>query len=177
MSDSEKAKSTILPLFKDFWNSFEARNYDKAIEHYHPDGVHVEVGKKGVYGKNEAKNTVQPILDEIWQEYDQGNYEKLMEHYHPDAVLIEVGKKGTYGKDDIIKAKKEFSQRIGKAHKSDMKVSNEKFQMTDDYIMYCGESELKTEKKGLIKGKFHQIWRKTNGTWLLLREAWESDDV
>ncbi|CAJ0604502.1 unnamed protein product [Cylicocyclus nassatus] len=126
---------------------------------------------------DKAKSIIHPILDQMWKDCDEGNHDKIKEYYHPDAFLIEVGKKGFYGRDAIKEEKLRFCEKIGKADKHNMKLSNEHYQMSDDYIFYCGESELKTEKAGTIKGKFHQIWRKTNGKWVLLREAWETNDI
>ncbi|VDM78002.1 unnamed protein product [Strongylus vulgaris] len=112
----------------------------------------------------EAKIILQPIFDQYWKDFDEGHFDKLLEHYHPDAVLIEVGKKGTYGKEATNNCVLLVLQ-----------LSNEHYQMSEDFIMYCADYEINTERAGKLQGKFSQIWRKTNDKYLLLREAYLED--
>ncbi|CAJ0604504.1 unnamed protein product [Cylicocyclus nassatus] len=55
MSCCEKAKAALRPVMEELWKCFEERNYDKAIELYHPHAVLVERGKRGFYGKDDIK--------------------------------------------------------------------------------------------------------------------------
>ncbi|VDM73583.1 unnamed protein product [Strongylus vulgaris] len=93
----------------------------------------------------------------------------VIEYYHPDAVLVEAGKKGTYGREAI---KKELIEFVNLSGDSTFEASEERYQMCDGYIIYSGLYENKTEKLGVVKGKFTQIWRKVDDKYLLLLDEW-----
>ncbi|CAJ0604489.1 unnamed protein product [Cylicocyclus nassatus] len=124
----------------------------------------------------DAESIVKPFLEQHRKDYNEGNFDKLAEYYHPDAILVVAGKKGTYGRDAIKQEKMEYSERTGKASHGSLKLSNENYQMTDDFIFYCGDSEYQTEKAGKLKAKFSKIFKKTNGKYLLLREQWNLEE-
>ncbi|VDM75036.1 unnamed protein product [Strongylus vulgaris] len=42
--------------------------------------------------------------------------------------------------------------------------------MSDDYIILSGHYETKMEKGDVVKGDFNQIWKKTNGKYLILHD-------
>ncbi|KHJ94640.1 hypothetical protein OESDEN_05424 [Oesophagostomum dentatum] len=94
---------------------------------------------------------------------------QVLDFFHPDAVVIQTGKKGAYGKDAIKQSLTEFVEHSGK---TSMKATSEHYQMTTDYIIFSGTHETTTEKAGVIKGKFNQIWIKVNGKYLLLRDEY-----
>ncbi|KHJ94644.1 hypothetical protein OESDEN_05428 [Oesophagostomum dentatum] len=96
-------------------------------------------------------------------------WKKVIEYYHPDAVLIETGKKGIYGKEAIKIAILEFSGLMGKTQ---MKVTEEHYQKSPDFTIINGSYETTTEKAGVVKGTFLQIWRKTGDKYLLLRDEY-----
>ncbi|VDM68409.1 unnamed protein product, partial [Strongylus vulgaris] len=101
--------------------------------------------------------------------YSRMHLKRAIEFYHPDAVLIETGKKGTYGKEAIKKEFLDFDNQVGK---SITKVVDEHYQMTEDYIFFWGHHETKTEKGGVLKAEFHQIWKKCDGKYLILRDEY-----
>ncbi|CAJ0604488.1 unnamed protein product [Cylicocyclus nassatus] len=116
-----------------------------------------------------AQSILQPIFDQYWKDFGEARIDKAIEFYHPDAVLIETGKSGIYGKDEIKQEKIRYNERTGNAP---MKCFNEKYQMTDDYIIYNADSEINSDRSGKLKGSFCQIWKKTNGKYLILREEY-----
>ncbi|EYC32762.1 hypothetical protein Y032_0002g1087 [Ancylostoma ceylanicum] len=61
----------------------------------------------------------------------------------------------------------EFDKLMGK---STTKVSNERYQMAGDYIILSADYGTTTEKMGTIKGKFTQVWRKTNNKYMILHD-------
>ncbi|CAJ0604490.1 unnamed protein product [Cylicocyclus nassatus] len=122
-------------------------------------------------GSEKAQSTLQPIFDQYWKHFGDSQIDKALEFYHPDAVLIETGKSGLYGKDAIKREKLNFSQQTGNAP---MKCLNEKYQMTDDYIIYNADYEINSEKSGKMRGRFCQIWKKLNNKYLILREEYSA---
>ncbi|VDM78003.1 unnamed protein product, partial [Strongylus vulgaris] len=58
--------------------------------------------------------------------------------------------------------------------KYDLQVSNEEYHMTPDYIVYNADYEIDSSKAGTMKGRFCQIWRKSNDNYLILREEYSA---
>ncbi|CAJ0604330.1 unnamed protein product [Cylicocyclus nassatus] len=112
----------------------------------------------------EAKNILTPILSELKKQRDAHNFEKVSEFYDQNAVHVHAGE-AVYGKDAINEHSKKFLEKSGKLT---TKLSNEKFDMAGDFIILTSDYETQTEKIGVLKGKFTQIWRKNNDTYLLL---------
>ncbi|VDM78047.1 unnamed protein product [Strongylus vulgaris] len=119
------------------------------------------------YSVAEAKSILDPLFQQYWKDFCDARIDKTLEFYHPDAVLVEAGKSGIYGKDAIKQEKIRYNEHTGKAP---MKVSNEKYQMTPDYIIYNADYEIPSGRSGTMTGKFSQIWKKTNDKYLILRE-------
>ncbi|EPB66731.1 hypothetical protein ANCCEY_14179 [Ancylostoma ceylanicum] len=115
----------------------------------------------------EAKSILKPIFDQYSKELEEQQFEKVGPYYEPDAVLVHIGKKGTYGREAIMKEFVEFDKLMGK---STTKVSNERYQMAGDYIILSADYETTTEKMGTVKGKFTQVWRKTNNKYMILHD-------
>ncbi|VDM76777.1 unnamed protein product [Strongylus vulgaris] len=59
--------------------------------------------------------------------------------------------------------------------KSIMKVIDEHYQMTEDYIFLCGRHETETMLGGPRKGEFHLIWKKFDDKYLILQDEYFSD--
>ncbi|VDK60555.1 unnamed protein product [Cylicostephanus goldi] len=89
----------------------------------------------------EAKTILTPILAELRKQREARNYEKVSEFYDLNAVHVHAGKEA---------------------------LSNEKFDMAGDFIIFTADYETETEKIGVLKGKFTQIWRKANDSYLIL---------
>ncbi|KHJ93147.1 hypothetical protein OESDEN_06949 [Oesophagostomum dentatum] len=56
------------------------------------------------------------------------------------------------------------------AGKVDTKILGDSYMMTGDFIIMISDYEWQTEKAGLLKGHFTQIWRKANDRYLILYE-------
>ncbi|ETN82486.1 hypothetical protein NECAME_07931 [Necator americanus] len=115
----------------------------------------------------EAKSILKPIFDRFTKAFDEEDFEQVTSYYAPNAVLVQIGKKGVYGREAIKEATVEYSKRMGRTK---TKISGECYQMTGDYIIITANYEATTEKMGVVKGKFTQIWRKSNNTYLILHD-------
>ncbi|KIH60755.1 hypothetical protein ANCDUO_08982 [Ancylostoma duodenale] len=69
--------------------------------------------------------------------------------------------------------KQEFLEYDKMVGKTTIKGIEATYQMTGDYIIVTGVYETTSEKKGTIKGKYTQIWRKSKDTYLILHEEYE----
>ncbi|CAJ0604491.1 unnamed protein product [Cylicocyclus nassatus] len=119
-----------------------------------------------------AQSILRPIFDQYWKDFSKANIDKVIAYYHPDALVVEAGKGGVFGKEAIKQEKTDFNENTGKAP---MKVTNENYQMTPDYIIYDAEYEIRSSKSGLQKGRFSQIWKKNKDDYLILREEYSAD--
>ncbi|RCN47571.1 hypothetical protein ANCCAN_06342 [Ancylostoma caninum] len=115
----------------------------------------------------EAKSILKPIFDQYSKDIEGQHFEKVGPYYEPDAVLVQIGKKGTYGREAIVNEFMEFDKLMGK---STTKVYNEHYQMVGDYIILSADYETASQKTGTIKGKFTQVWRKTNNKYMILHD-------
>ncbi|KAK6750931.1 hypothetical protein RB195_002723 [Necator americanus] len=120
----------------------------------------------------EAQAILKPLLDEYMKNLDEVHLEKVAEHYDPDATLVQVGKKAHYGREAIRNEFAEFDKKMGK---STNKFTNEHFQMVGNYIIYNADYEIHTEKMGVIKGKFSQVWRKSNDKYMIWHDEFTMD--
>ncbi|VDO15195.1 unnamed protein product [Haemonchus placei] len=57
--------------------------------------------------------------------------------------------------------------------KATTKLTDEVYQMTSDYIIVSANYETTTEKIGIIKGKFSQIWKKTGNSYSIYHDEFE----
>ncbi|XGW26370.1 hypothetical protein V3C99_007187 [Haemonchus contortus] len=119
---------------------------------------------------SEAKETLKPILDTYIEALDEGQVDKAVAFYLPEAVLIHRGKGCTYGREAIKQELQKFDGEVGK---TTMKMTNEKYQNTTDYIILEADYELTTEKKGTIKGTFTQIWKKTSSGYMIWHDEFD----
>ncbi|VDL75669.1 unnamed protein product [Nippostrongylus brasiliensis] len=91
-------------------------------------------------------------------------------YYHPDAVLVHKGKECKYGRPAIQQLLEEFDKMVGE---STTKLSGDTYQMSTDYIIITSNYETTSEKSGVIKGKFLQIWKKENNTYLIYHDEFD----
>ncbi|KHJ83623.1 hypothetical protein OESDEN_16676, partial [Oesophagostomum dentatum] len=117
----------------------------------------------------EAKKIIHPLCEDYAKHRDGHDFEKAIAHLDPNAVIVHIGKKATYGKDVLKKELEEYAAKMGKVT---TKVTNDHYQMSEDFIICKGDYEMTTEKAGTHKGKFTQIWRKHGDTYLLLLEEY-----
>ncbi|RCN47568.1 hypothetical protein ANCCAN_06339 [Ancylostoma caninum] len=115
----------------------------------------------------DAKSILKPILDEYNKALDDGDCEKAAGFYHPDSVLITSGAKCVYGRDEIKKKLLEYDEITGK---TTTELSEEDYRMTGDYIIFSADFETTTEKIGVIRGAFTQIWKKTGDTYFIIHD-------
>ncbi|VDK52890.1 unnamed protein product [Cylicostephanus goldi] len=96
-------------------------------------------------------------------------------HFDPDAVFIEKGKKVIYGREDLKKEHESFKEKIGRGT---AKISDDRYLMAGDYIIVNANYEITPEKEGpVVKGKFTQIWRKTDDKYLVLHEEFTAEEA
>ncbi|VDO84456.1 unnamed protein product [Heligmosomoides polygyrus] len=95
---------------------------------------------------------------------------QVVAFYHPDGVLVEKGKECYHGRKAIKEMFLKFDSMAGKTVS---KLHGTTYQMTPDYIIITSDYESTTEKMGVIKGKFSQIWKKENNTYLIYHDQFE----
>ncbi|VDK66373.1 unnamed protein product [Cylicostephanus goldi] len=90
---------------------------------------------------------------------------QLAAFYDPDAVIVHAGKDVVYGREAL---KKDFEEFLTRAGKLTPKSSNHYYRMCEEFINLTADYETETEKMGVLKGRFTQIWRKCNGEYLII---------
>ncbi|WKY12938.1 hypothetical protein Q1695_004058 [Nippostrongylus brasiliensis] len=112
---------------------------------------------------------LQPFYAKSEELSESGHIEEAVDFYHPDGVIVEKGKNVTMGKKEIAELFKKFFEEFG-SHKFVRK--NSVYQGTDDYLIVQSDFEVQSDK-GVHKGNFIHIWKKTDGTWLIYHEEFE----
>ncbi|ETN77644.1 hypothetical protein NECAME_10892 [Necator americanus] len=115
----------------------------------------------------EATSILKPHFDDYVKKLEEHHVEEATEYYDPDATLVHVGNKGIYGREAIKKELLEFDQRMGEVTN---KFTGVQYQKTGDFLIISANYETNTEKMGMVKGKFTQIWRKSNNKYLILHD-------
>uniref|UniRef100_A0A0N4X5G1 DUF4440 domain-containing protein n=1 Tax=Haemonchus placei TaxID=6290 RepID=A0A0N4X5G1_HAEPC len=92
--------------------------------------------------------------------------------------LLHRGKGCTYGREGEFFEKQfpvfQFFEIMKLFHERTYHgMTNEKYQMTTDYIILEADYELTTEKKGTVKGKFTQIWKKTSSGYMIWHDEFD----
>ncbi|VDN24350.1 unnamed protein product [Cylicostephanus goldi] len=120
----------------------------------------------------EAKSILAPVLGQFHELAKAKDFKKLAAFYDPDAVFVHAGKDIIYGREElsalILALVKSFEDFLASAGKLTRKSSDEQYSMCEDFIILTANYETETEKLGVLKGKFTQIWRKNNNTYMLL---------
>ncbi|KAK6752129.1 hypothetical protein RB195_003507 [Necator americanus] len=93
-----------------------------------------------------------------------------MKYYDPDCVLILTGKRCLYGREAIKEELLVLHKIMGKTMTT---ISNENYQMSNDYIILRAEYETSAKKFGIFKGKFTQIWRKSNDGYSIIYDLFD----
>ncbi|KAK6050028.1 hypothetical protein COOONC_12465 [Cooperia oncophora] len=100
-----------------------------------------------------------------------GDGAAVAKFYHSQGVLVEKGKRAIFGREEIAKLYDEYWKKVGP---HTFKMSNEKYQGTDDYLIIDSDFESVPEKPAdAIKGTFTHIWKKEDGNWLIYHELFE----
>ncbi|RCN28099.1 hypothetical protein ANCCAN_26164 [Ancylostoma caninum] len=97
---------------------------------------------------------------------------KVGPYYEPDAELVHMETKRTRGREKIVNGLKQLNKMLGQAT---TKVSNEHYQMIGDAIFLSADFETDSEKRGKIKGKFTQAWRKTNDKYMIFYDEFSTE--
>ncbi|KHJ94639.1 hypothetical protein OESDEN_05423 [Oesophagostomum dentatum] len=116
----------------------------------------------------EAKTVIKPLFDDYTKHMKDHELDKAAEHLDPNFVAVRVGKKAIFGREQLKKEFEESIEEYGKATSSE--VTEEEYVMVGDFAVVKGHFEATSEKKGVVKGKFTQIWRKHGDTYLLLHD-------
>lgn len=70
----------------------------------------------------------------------------------------------------ILDSYKKFAEETGK---STCSISNEIYEGVGDYLIITANFSADTEKIGVMKGKFVQIWKKSGDTYLVYHDEYE----
>ncbi|CAB3409708.1 unnamed protein product [Caenorhabditis bovis] len=116
----------------------------------------------------------QKILESFVSKYvdamNSGKYELLEDFYHANAVMIEKDKSCLYGKKAITDSLKQMTTECGKTV---MSISNTTYEGVGDFINVYTEFEFDTEKAGVLKGRYLQIWRKDGNGYTIYHDEYE----
>ncbi|VDK78201.1 unnamed protein product [Cylicostephanus goldi] len=135
----------------------------------------------------EAKSVLKPLFDACLKSRDEHDFETAVAHFDPNAVFVQKGKRIIFGRERkrvkvvimfaifVSELKKEHTAFKEITGKRDEKITNEQYALSGDFGVVSADYEIKTEKIGELKGSFMQIWRKSEGKWLVLHEEFSMD--
>ncbi|CAJ0604503.1 unnamed protein product [Cylicocyclus nassatus] len=120
----------------------------------------------------EAKSVLKPLFDACLKSRDEHDFETAVAHFDPNAVFVQKGKRIIFGRDQLKKEHTAFKEITGKRTE---KITNEQYALCGDFGVVRADYEIQTEKVGELKGNFMQLWRKSDGKWLVLHEEFSMD--
>ncbi|CAI5449554.1 unnamed protein product [Caenorhabditis angaria] len=119
-----------------------------------------------------AQERLQPFIDGYVEAINSGNLEKLKDFYHPNSVMVEKDKSCCFGKAEIVKSLEQMTTECGK---TTIELTNSKFEGTPagDFINFQTAFAFVTEKAGVLRGNFLQIWRFDAGEYTIYHDEFE----
>ncbi|EGT34296.1 hypothetical protein CAEBREN_05510 [Caenorhabditis brenneri] len=118
----------------------------------------------------QAEAALKPQLLKYIHALDNLDWTTAESYFHQDAVLVFKDKEATYGSKAIIESMSKFSEVSGKTVTS---LSGMKYEGTGDYLIVTGSMVSETEKIGIMKAKFIQVWKKEGERHLILHDHFE----
>ncbi|KAL6742299.1 hypothetical protein Aduo_015461 [Ancylostoma duodenale] len=126
-----------------------------------------------VDSQEEVKSILEPIFKDYSEAMAKRDFEKIREYYAPDAVLVSKNeKKRTQGREAILEELKKLATLLGKTTTT---VSNARYELVGDHIILSADFETDSEKMKKIKGKFTQVWRKTNNNYIISYDEFSTE--
>lgn len=129
---------------------------------------------------------MKPIFEKYGKAVDNEQWEDVEAYYHPNGVLVHKDKEAVYGAKGyflsvislspyhslpaITAYLAKFAEGTGKSVAT---VSNAKYEGAGDYLIITADFSADTEKAGVVKGKFLQIWKKSGDRHLVYHDEFE----
>ncbi|CAI4231962.1 unnamed protein product [Auanema sp. JU1783] len=117
-----------------------------------------------------AAAILKPFVDSYVETFNSGSFGKMEDFYDANSVMVEKDKSVLFGKKDIAKSLEQLATDCGKTV---MKISNSKYEGVGDYINMFTDFEFHTEKAGVLKGSYIQIWRKVNDVYVIYHDEYQ----
>ncbi|MCK5712894.1 MAG: SgcJ/EcaC family oxidoreductase [Hyphomicrobiaceae bacterium] len=107
-----------------------------------------------------------------WMEaFNTRNADALASLYAEDAVLLPPNEPAVFGRDAIRATNRELLAEEGLG----MELEDLEVKIVGDLGYKAGRYRMYSKDGGLLdRGKYIEIWKKTNGTWLIHRDMWNS---
>jgi uncharacterized protein (TIGR02246 family) len=138
---------------------------------------------KGTLVSFETTSAAQPANDKAvleagtntWIEaFNTHDADALASLYTEDAVLLPPNEPAVFGRDAIRATNKELLAEKGLG----MELEDLEVNIVGDLGYKAGRYRMYSKDGGLLdRGKYIEIWKKTNGTWLIHRDMWNSSVV
>ncbi|CAI2352346.1 unnamed protein product [Caenorhabditis sp. 36 PRJEB53466] len=122
------------------------------------------------YTSQQAEAALKPHLEKYIHAADNCNIASVQSFYHPNSVVVHKGKKCYYGPEAIGEYMRKFSELTGMSVTT---LSNAKYEGVGDFLIISGEISAETEKVGVKKAKFVQIWKKDGEKNLILHNEFD----
>lgn len=122
-----------------------------------------------VYGQSGDEAAIRKILTEQTESWNKGNIEEFMKGYWKNDSLMFIGSKGiTYGfQNTLNNYRKNYDSpdKMGTLNFKLLKVQR----LSPEYYFVVGKWDL-TRKAGNVGGHYDLIFRKINGTWVIISD-------
>jgi uncharacterized protein (TIGR02246 family) len=103
--------------------------------------------------------------------FNAHNADALASLYTEDAVLLPPNEPAVFGRDAIRATNKELLAQEGIG----MELEDLEINIVGDLGYKAGRYRMYSKDGGLLdRGKYIEIWKKTDGTWLIHRDMWNS---
>ncbi|KHJ90128.1 hypothetical protein OESDEN_10030 [Oesophagostomum dentatum] len=120
---------------------------------------------------DECKAILHPMFENFEKQYYAGHLDKsIEENFHTDGVAVHKGVGALYGKKAILEGFSKLSEEYGKVK---FARSNENFCGCDCCICASFDVAVESEKKGHVKAKAFQVWKKEGAHWKLYHDEFE----
>ncbi|VDL82983.1 unnamed protein product [Nippostrongylus brasiliensis] len=117
-----------------------------------------------------SRQILEPFVVEYVRTFNDGDFDRMVNFYHKNAVMIEKDKSVLWGKADIVASLLQMATECGKTR---MEVTNSKYDGTADFINIQTDFSFHTEKNGVLRGSFLQIWRRDDTGFTIYHDEYE----
>ncbi|EFO96000.1 hypothetical protein CRE_16369 [Caenorhabditis remanei] len=93
--------------------------------------------------------------------------------YHPNGELVHKDKECTFGKKGEKILPSPLTVPAEGTGKSVATISNAKYEGAGDYLIITADFSADTEKAGIVKGRFLQIWKKEGDRHLVFHDEFK----
>ncbi|EYC41874.1 hypothetical protein Y032_0552g3337 [Ancylostoma ceylanicum] len=111
-----------------------------------------------------------PLLLDYVHTFNAGNFDRMAAFYHKNAVMVEKDKSVLWGQKDIVASLLDMATVCGKTR---MEISNTKYEGAGDFLHVTTDFAFHTEKSGILRGSFLQIWRRDNHGYAIYHDEYE----